>query len=221
MMLPAHLEGPPWHDLALIYGKQYGFYYSLAMGAPNLYMIVQAAHLHHPGIVRLFGLLVTCIFCAWLIPSISAPPPCAPAPASCCSRPPPSSPFRIFLPRMHDRYFFTGDCLLVILAMRRSSLGWLAALMQVAMIFVYKPFLSGHIPRLNELLFSILIVSLCIFVLVRDLYRVAAPPPTSPAPLPTSSPAFSSQPPHSKPSAQPTKRSTPHPPFNIPPAQNW
>ncbi|UVO49770.1 hypothetical protein M0208_04285 [Sphingomonas sp. SUN019] len=142
-LLPAWVAGWPAFDLATIYMRQADYDPSLALNAPNLWMIVDA----YPALdaIPLGGLALaaalgaTAAYVAWF----SVTPLHGRALANAALL----APLIVvgLLPRMHERYFFLADILSLAIALawpdRRS---WtVAALVQAGSVFGLFAYMSG------------------------------------------------------------------------------
>lgn len=145
-LLPAWIAGWPAIDLATIYLRQADHDPSLALNAPNLWMIVDA----YPGLdmIPLGGMALACAIAAtaFYVARVATIPLHGRAIANAALL----APLIVvgLLPRMHERYFFLADILSFAIAIawpdRRSRI--VAALVQsgsVLGLFAYMSGISG------------------------------------------------------------------------------
>ena len=144
MMLPAHLAGRPWKQLLLIYTQQYDAQPDIAKSVANPYQLMYHLTEVHGRIYKVAldgAFLVTLAVSVGLIVFLARSPwrlrgerlILAMAAALLIS------PY--LLPKMHDRYFFSGDVLVLLLMMVRPSLWLPAAMLQVSALIVAYPHL--------------------------------------------------------------------------------
>jgi Gpi18-like mannosyltransferase len=79
------------------------------------------------------------------------------------------------LPRMHDRYFFLGDLLSVVLAFYRPRLWYVPLLVQLSSGMSYLPYLFGDAPYVGFQIISAFMLAailVCGYALLADLPRV-------------------------------------------------
>ncbi len=178
MLLPAILAGRPPASILMVYGSQYSFYNNLAYGVVNPYKLIthwsDLRGLNEP--LKRVGLLVctvcNCVF-LWFVWSrrkalrslhgiLVA--------ASLCVM------LEVYtLPKMHERYFYPADLLLLMLVALNPRRYWLAAAtMQLVSLFAYSAFLYDTTS--NNILFGVLVlmVGATIWFLVKDFGRLAA-----------------------------------------------
>jgi Gpi18-like mannosyltransferase len=170
LMAPAFLAGRPLKQLLLVYSGQYNYYNQITMNAPNPYYFVLRANLGHYGLFVKLGLLAGAIFGVWLttyyVRHLRGKGADALLTVSALSL----LAFPYLLPKMHERYFFSGNCLLAIIAIKRPSLAIPCIMMQVATFITYREYLflygSG---RQNDLAF--LFVTLSLVMIFLDLQK--------------------------------------------------
>jgi Gpi18-like mannosyltransferase len=152
-LLPAALAGRDFNNLLSIYVNQSNYYTELVKGAPNLWQwfrnndydrFKNVGYLLTAGIVTLWGfvstarkvtfskelVLIACTISVLIVP--------------------------FFLPKMHDRYFYSSDILTVVLAFVIPRTWWIAVLANFASWYSYmdwtwglRPFEYGIIPFFN------------------------------------------------------------------------
>jgi Gpi18-like mannosyltransferase len=152
-IIPAALTGRDITSLLTIYANQSNYYTELVKGAPNLWQwfrnddynrFKNVGYLLTTGIVAIWGflstarkvkfskelVLIACTMSMLLVP--------------------------FFLPKMHDRYFFSADILTVVLAFAIPKAWWIAVLANFASWYAYmdwtwglRPFEYGIIPFFN------------------------------------------------------------------------
>ncbi len=144
MMVPAHLAGRPWTQLLLIYSQQYDANPDIALSVANPYQLIERftwKHGHFSSVVIDAALLITGVAMIGLILFLARSPwrlrgerlILAMAAALILS------PY--MLPKMHDRYFFAGDVMVLLLMMLRPTLWPPAAMLQVSALITAYPHL--------------------------------------------------------------------------------
>ena len=178
MQIPSHLAGRSGNQLASVYQQQYGVFWYLSAGAPNPYFITGMHSNMEPfsGAVSIAGILVAVGFSLWLVdyyrkhPLLRTSEGFVTLMAFCLVMEP------YLLPRMHERYFFAGNCFLFVLAIRRISVAPLAAMMQLAIVLCYLPFLDGRFASRRDLVIPFLLTTVSVLLLFIDLRRQATCP---------------------------------------------
>lgn len=142
-MVPAWAAGWPAHDLATIYFRQAGFFEDLSRNAPNIWAVIQSTPLVHrhdlSGLASAAAIggaaLYTAHFSAHRLSDRALVAAAALAPLIVVG----------LLPKMHERYFFVADILVVACAAAgRGRRGWTdAALVQAGSTLGILAFLSG------------------------------------------------------------------------------
>jgi Gpi18-like mannosyltransferase len=161
-VVPAWLAGGPLVKLLSIYFTQLVRDHALSMRAPNIYMFIDGGNNFDTKVLA--GLIFTGLMVAtymvlrcqkWVerdtksvlldvvILTVFIP---------------------FFLPKMHERYFFTGGVLLIILAMYDRKFIGAAILMQASSLLSYIPYFSSwsdDFARIGAVLNCLLLVWLC------------------------------------------------------------
>jgi Gpi18-like mannosyltransferase len=156
MLVPAWQAGRPWKQLLLIYNQQYQFQTVLAVNVANPHQLLSHFSQNHLRIVYpaldYGGLLTALSISIWLVYYLA------------------KSPWRLtgqrlvlalaatllmepyVLPKMHDRYFFAGDIMVLLLVMVRPTLWLPSILLQISALIVAYPFLfpGGRFPQGKE-----------------------------------------------------------------------
>ncbi len=146
VMVPAALAGRPWKQLLLVYGDQYGIYQTISMNAANPYQLLLHWAKYSEHLTTVFtraGLVVGAFATLGLVVFLVRlrPLPRGWRLLLALSLSLVVEPF--VLPKMHERYFFAGDTLMLILAVACPRVGaWPAALLQVAALMAYYPYLQ-------------------------------------------------------------------------------
>jgi Gpi18-like mannosyltransferase len=144
MMVPAQLAGRPWRQLLLIYSQQYDSQEDIAKSVANPYQLIyhlseRHAHFYRMAlygaffltVVATIGLIMFLGRSKWrlrgdrLILAMAAALLISP----------------YLLPKMHDRYFFAGDVMVLLLMMLRPNLWPPAAMLQVSAFITAYPHL--------------------------------------------------------------------------------
>jgi Gpi18-like mannosyltransferase len=144
MMIPAHLAGRPWRQLLLIYSQQYDAQPDIAKSVANPYQLIYHFSMRHGRFywlalhaaflvtaVASIGLIWFLSQSRWrlrgerLVFAVAAPLLISP----------------YLLPKMHDRYFFAGDVMVLLLMMLRPKLWAPAAMLQVSALITAFPHL--------------------------------------------------------------------------------
>ena len=160
-VVPAWLAGGPLDKLLLMYFTQFDTYHSLSMRAPNLYLFVNAGD-YYDQIVKagmIITLLLVFVYVAlrwrkWK--DLSDKSLCFDAALLLILIP-------FCLPKMHDRYFFTGGVFLLLLAFYEPKLIWTAILSQASSLFAFIPYFSGwsdNFARVGAVINVFLVVGL-------------------------------------------------------------
>jgi Gpi18-like mannosyltransferase len=150
-VLPAVMAGRPWWDALTIYFGQMDdvHFHALTLNAPNVYMFFPDAWYKpflYPSLV-VAGLVAL----GWSIGYARRIEKLTPEIMVMCAAA--SAVFMPFLlPKMHERYFYLGDVMLLVLAFYLPRLWYLPALAQVASVLTYSAFLfippTAMAPRL-------------------------------------------------------------------------
>lgn len=178
MQIPSHLAGRSGTQLASVYQQQYGVFWYLSLGAPNPYFITSLHSKVQPfsAAISTIGILVAAAFSLWLVdyyrkhPLLRTPQGFVMLMTICLL----IEPF--LLPRMHERYFIAGNCFLFILAIRRKSVAPIAAVMQLAIVLCYLPFLEGRFAPRRELVTPFLLTTASIVLLFLSFRNQATCP---------------------------------------------
>ena len=144
MMVPAHLAGRSWKQLLLIYTQEYGTYPAIGMDVANPYQLIEhytSRHGHVYSFVLHGAFVLTVAATGGLIWYLSRSRwrlrgerlIFAMAAALLIS------PY--LLPKMHDRYFFAGDVMVLLLMTIRPSLWAPAAMLQASSLMTAYPHL--------------------------------------------------------------------------------
>jgi Gpi18-like mannosyltransferase len=171
-VVPAWLAGSPLLKLLALYYSQLDLYHALSMRAPNLYMFIDPrdyfdakvlAGIIFTGIIVISYIILrwkrwkeldsTSIYFDVVFFTILIP---------------------FFLPKMHERYFFTGSLLLIMLALHDRKLVGLAVLMQASSLLSYIPYFSGWpdiYAQIGAVLNCAVIVGL--FIYYRDFRKLS------------------------------------------------
>jgi Gpi18-like mannosyltransferase len=144
MMVPAHLAGRPWKQLLLIYSQQYDAQSDIAKSVANPYQLIYHFSMRHGRfywlalhgaflltVIATIGLILFLARSRWrlrgerLILAMAAALLISP----------------YLLPKMHDRYFFAGDMMVLLLMMIRPKLWLPAVMLQVSALITAFPHL--------------------------------------------------------------------------------
>jgi Gpi18-like mannosyltransferase len=145
MMVPAAVAGRPIRDLLLIFANQANTYPYLSMDAPNLYELAVHWTNHSLALSTLTGhiaLLITAVCTAAFVTFLIRSKVLARSQTFLVS-----TAFSLLmepfvLPRMHDRYFFPGNIIVIMLGVASPHLfGLPAVLLQIGAVIAYYPFL--------------------------------------------------------------------------------
>lgn len=142
-MLPAWWVGAPARSTFLIYASQADEFMSLSLLAPNFYGLIPDTYLDYGTVVGLAFTAALCtlmpVFAAALTPRVT--PTTLVAVAAYAAT---LAPFT--LPRMHERYFFLAELLLLVLAFQKPRLFWAPVLMQAASVNAYLAYFDLTTP---------------------------------------------------------------------------
>jgi Gpi18-like mannosyltransferase len=142
-MLPAWWVGAPAWSTFLIYASQADEFMSLSLLAPNLYGLIPDTYLDYGTTV---GLALTTVLCVLLSVFASALSPRV-TPVTLIAVAAFAATLAPFtLPRMHERYFYLAELLLLVLAFYRPKLFWAPLLMQLASLNAYLEYFDLTTP---------------------------------------------------------------------------
>ncbi|HWQ04816.1 MAG TPA: glycosyltransferase 87 family protein [Longilinea sp.] len=140
-LIPAWLAGGPLAKLMMVYLNQYGAYSDLSLHAPNFYSFINPGN--HVELKLAIGIILTglvvsaYIVLRWLkwkdLSDISL----------CFDAVFFTTVIPFFLPKMHERYFFTAGLFLLVLALFNYKYLWAFILMQATSLLSYLPYFSG------------------------------------------------------------------------------
>jgi Gpi18-like mannosyltransferase len=143
MMIPAAIFGRPWSELLTIYVAKGGQYESFSMNAPNLwYFLGGKFYRRKLGTLILIagmglGVIAALIFAIFpALKRIRLTPQFLVLAATFCVT---MIPF--FLPKMHDRYFFSADLFSIALAFYDPTYWFVPVLSQCISLSAYGPFI--------------------------------------------------------------------------------
>jgi Gpi18-like mannosyltransferase len=162
-LVPAWLAGGPLEELIMIYFSQFDTYHSLSMRAPNFYLFIPA----DPGynVKVLTGMLLTMIVVVGYIIMRKIKWGKIDAYSLCFDAVLLLNLIPFLLPKMHERYFFTGGIFLLLLAFFNYRMIWAAVLAQSSALFAYIPYFTGWsdiFAQIGAVINTILIVALII-----------------------------------------------------------
>ena len=172
MLVPAHLAGRPWRAMGGVYGQQYELFTRLSMGAPNPYVLLDPLR-RAAGLITDAGLVVALAAGIWMVWLYRRSPRLRTAEGFLLMMGSSLVFMPYLLPKMHDRYFFTGNCFLFVAAMARPRLGLAIVPLQIAAVLSYKPFLEGHIAGGREMLVPLAIETLGLWLVLQTLRQEA------------------------------------------------
>lgn len=144
MMVPAYLAGRPWKQLLLIYSQQYDAQPDIAKSVANPYQLIYHFSIKHGRfywlalhgaflltVLATIGLILFLARSRWrlrgerLVLAMAAPLLISP----------------YLLPKMHDRYFFAGDMMVLLLMMIKPKMWLPATMLQVSALITAYPHL--------------------------------------------------------------------------------
>jgi Gpi18-like mannosyltransferase len=177
MMVPAVLAGRPFQETLMIYLSQADTYRQLTMNAPNLYQFVSNSW--YEPVLKL-GLGFTALLAlGWVIGYARKIKTWTPERMVMCAAVSVAMmPF--FLPKMHERYFFIADVMLLLLVIYLPRLWVLLLTSQAVSILTYSIYLFSHgspgpapkAPGSPLLLIAALINTLLVGFLFWEQYRL-------------------------------------------------
>jgi Gpi18-like mannosyltransferase len=172
MLVPAAIAGRPVYKLATLYSSQYSSSPLLGMNVANLYQLIEPlvlkrAYVTHAlnttalalaGTGTLFLIIYLSRNPAWLqgwrlLAATAAPLLLEP----------------FLLPKMHDRYFFAGDVMMLVLALMRPSFALPAILLQASAVMVYYPFLFWRSVSTSYYIAPVAMTTLALVLFARIL----------------------------------------------------
>lgn len=166
-VVPAWLAGGPLKDLLLMYFSQFGTYSSLSMRAPNLYLFINPGDYFHQvvyaGMLITFVIVITyMLFRIIKFKEISDESLILDAALFTYFIP-------FLLPKMHERYFFTGGIFLLLLIFFHRKLIWAVILSQASSLMAFIPYFSGWSDTFAKIgaIFNVLLVAGLIIYLIQ------------------------------------------------------
>jgi Gpi18-like mannosyltransferase len=180
LIIPAWLAGRPWGELLTIYFSQVDFYSMLTLNAPTLYAwwpVEPFVYLYPAGLLLCGGVCLVYVIAA----RHSKIPLAAPLLMHLAMVTVLLVPF--FMPKMHERYFFSADILSIAYALYFPEFFIVPLLVCAASWISYLPFLF-HIyliplPLAALPMFCALLI--CVIRLLRALYPENKNKPSSPS----------------------------------------
>ena len=177
MMIPAAIAGRPFTNLLTIYLDQADTFHKLTKKAPNLYQFI-SNDWYHPALIIGVGLtfILTLVWIIWYARKIKSLMPNTIIICAAVS----TAMIPFFLPKMHERYFYLSDVILLLLAFYTPRLWLLPYLSQLISTITYSIYLfSTNGPRNNPdstgsplLIFAALINTILIGLLFCEQYKM-------------------------------------------------
>jgi Gpi18-like mannosyltransferase len=184
LMVPAVWAGRPAVEALEIYIRQAREFHALSLKAPNLYHFI-SADWYSPALVVGVGLtgslaLVWAVGCARKISALTPEVMAACAAVSVAMMP-------FFLPKMHERYFYLADVMLLLLAFSVPRLWFLPLAAQVISTLTYSAYLflpasQAYFPFVTKQLLvttAAVLNSAVMAFLVGEQYRLIRDAPTT------------------------------------------
>ncbi len=141
MMLPAVLAGRPFLDTLTIYLSQADSFRQLTMKAPNLYQFISNSH-YEP--VLIFGLGFTALLVlVWAIGYARKIKTWTPEMMVLCAAVS-AMMMPFFLPKMHERYFYVADVMILLLVVYLPRLWGALLASQLVSTITYSIYLFSH-----------------------------------------------------------------------------
>ena len=175
MLLPASLAGRPAKQLLMIYRTQVGTYPDVGKNVANPYQILQhwaAFSLPLTERINTLGTLFALAATAALILMLVRRPGAWRGRSLIAAVAMPLLLEPYVLPKMHDRYFFPGNVLLLLLATVDRAMILPAVLTQVSALWVYARFLENKPFDPKYYVLPVILVSVALILLLRHYLGV-------------------------------------------------
>jgi len=170
-MLPARMVGRHWKDLLTVYARQYDTYPQLSKDAPNLYYLIQnyltEGMLAAAMKIAILLAGIAAVWAAWRYSRRTGGWEKPEAILLFLTLSQILVPY--LLPRMHERYFFSGNAFALLLLARRPGLWFLVVLLQGSAYLTYRIYFLTFIefpPRRLEFLPPILMLTAALVWLI-------------------------------------------------------
>jgi Gpi18-like mannosyltransferase len=163
-IVPAWLAGGPLKDLLLMYYSQFNTYNSLSMRAPNLYLFIKPGNYYQAIVYAGMGIAFIIVLGYIILriikyKDINVESLCWDAFLITYFIP-------FLLPKMHERYFFTGGIFLLLLVFFHPKLIWAVFLSQAASLMSFIPYFSSWsdiFAKIGAIFNVLLIIGLIIY----------------------------------------------------------
>ena len=173
MLLPAMFAGRPLFAALTVYGTQYSMYQQISFDAANPYSVLRhwvhtaAAErlVDHAGMLLALLVNVALVLFLWRLRDRLKNPVGLMTAAAL------SITAEVYtLPKMHERYYFVANLLLLVLTALRPSRFWImACLTQLSAVLCYRPYLYGTTTSAWYFLLPLLMTTAAGVLLVREL----------------------------------------------------
>lgn len=174
MMVPAMMVGRPILDLMGIYLNQADAYHRLSMNAPNIYLLIPGS-LYSP--VAAGGLVVAgLIIMIWVIFYAQKAPKDPPEFIILCAAVS-ALMLPFLLPKMHERYFYLSDVLLLLLAFYLPRVWFLPVVSQFVSILTYSVYLFLEPEAAWQMIVSFMLLAILsnaalVLTVIRTQYKL-------------------------------------------------
>lgn len=176
-IVPAWIAGRPLDQLLKIYFAQAEGHVYLSMNAPNAYTWISPGFMADDMLLQagiLFAVAICLFYVLLVYKSKTSLTPALIVHMALLS----ALIVPFFLPRMHERYFYSADILAIVLAFSLPRYYYVAVVVNLASFFVYVPYLfDGYQPVPQPILALFLLA--VIVVLARDLVKALHAPAAS------------------------------------------
>lgn len=169
MFVPAVMAGRPWNSSVGVYGQQVSEFQKLTMDAPNPYVLVQMIPTRHEELLARLGIAFAGGCALWFIWFTREHRKLREGFGLMLTLTAPLLFMPYLLPRMHERYFFAGDCFLAILAVMRPRLMLPLVLMQVSIFIAYGFCLHRELATDRQMLFPLALSTAALFFVGREI----------------------------------------------------
>ncbi len=176
MLAPARFAGRAIRDLAQIYRYQFSTQVYVAMNVANPYQLLNAwvgTSIPRTNLVNALGLLFTGACTLTAIYLLSRSPALLRGRGLIMAWALPLFAEPFILPKMHDRYFFPGNLMLVLLAGLDGRFVVPAVLTQAASLFVYHQFLTEQLFLPQYYIVPVCLMAVALWLFARALLHTA------------------------------------------------
>jgi len=152
-LLPAWFAGASFQTLLFTYINQSGEYKDLSVSAPSVFAFVQqhALTMSDQNTLFFIGIGVAALCALWVVAVMSRTSISTPGRTILFLAMLSTLVVPLFLPRMHERYFYLADIFSTLYALSYPRKWYIAAIVVSASLISYMPYLSGQVALLSSL----------------------------------------------------------------------